>query len=611
MEVKYEEDEAPLRHPSNAAAPKPRRPTPDHPPYAEMVRMALRELAEEGGSTKASISGYIQSNHTQLPPGHSKLLSYYLGKFVAAGEVSMLSPDRFALPRTPPSPPPTPPYHSPTPDPTPNPSPRRSSSCPHIPRRRGRPPKRKRTTAPPPPRRGRGRPRKNPDNVVHSEVKAPQATESVPRPRLIIRLQSKPSNPIPDAFAGGDDVSGMTMASAMGKYCLRDGITSECDSRNVDGLKADEKSFPANAYKREESPPPASALLKELLLPPALPPAAWWQAETDEEPMLPPRLLPEADETLLPLVSLHSEPEVEMLLLDQMQPEPEGALLVRQPEPELLPLAPKQPKSNGEQSLLTPLLPETKGKQYLSLPATMRGKSKESSVPPAARPDAESVVLPASAQLEPEKLTEEQFAPGLLQLNAKERKEECLSSSSIPPKFDESYFPLISVHPEPCKELLLLDTMQPKLEEEFLELLPLPSDTEVEFLLLSASMQSELHEEPILSISTQPELAEVSPHLAPEQPEPLDQTSVQPEPNEGSFQTAQLLSEPKEEPLLLPAMLIEPKEELLPLATIETEGTEESSPPAPVLAVEKGEKSGHSSKHRRTHAKHRRLWFEC
>ncbi|KAG1371127.1 ras-associated and pleckstrin domains-containing protein 1 [Cocos nucifera] len=580
----------------------------------------------------------------------------------------MLSPDRFALHRTP-SPPPTPPYHSPTPNPTPNPSPRRSSSCPHSPRRRGRPPKRKRTTAsgsavgvklppwprsphhgtdanapppPPPPRRGRGRPRKNLENVVYSEVKAPRATEPVPRPRLIIRrLQSKPSNSVPDTFAD-DDVSGMTTASAMGTYCLRDGITSECDSRNVDGLKGDEKPFPANACKKEESPPPASALpaawqleLKELLLPPGLPPAAWQQAELGEEPVPPAQLLPETDETSLPLVSLHSEPEVEMLLLDQMQPEPEGALLLLRPEPELLPLAPKQPKSNEEQSLLTPLLPETKGKQYISLPARMQPKSKESSLPPAAQPDAESVVLPASARLEPDgeslllaplqlpKPIEEPFAPGLLQLNAEELKEECLSSSSMQPKFHESYFPPVSVHPEPWKELLLLDTMQPKSEEELLQLLPLQSDTEVELLLLSASMQSELHEEQMLSISTQPEpaeqvalpaslrieLTEVSPHVAPGQPEPVDETSVQPEPDEGSFQTAQLLSEPKEE--LLPATLIEPKEELLPLATIEPEGTEESSPPAPVLAVEKAEKNGHSSKHRRTHAKHRRLWFEC
>ncbi|KAG1331871.1 ras-associated and pleckstrin domains-containing protein 1 [Cocos nucifera] len=551
-----------------------------------MVRVALRELAEEGGSSEASISRYIQSNYTRLPPGHSRLLPYYLGKFVAAGDVSMVSPNRFALPRTPPSPTlPLLPHHYPIPTPNhhPNPNPRRScfrqkSAGPQIPRRRGRPPKRKKATtsgsaigglmlppwpkslhhvmdssaSPPPPRRGRGRPRKNP------ETKVPTPVEPVPRPRLIIRLRSKPPNPMPDTAAAE-----VTAVQVMSKCDLRDGLASkEClEEEEAAPRKTDEKALLANVHIDEGS-------------------------------------------ALLPLVSVPLEPDVEMLHMDQMQPEPEGGLLLLQPESEFLLRAPEPPENYEDRSLPTSVKPETKQDQY-SVP-----KSIDESSPPAVQVNAE-LLLPTSAHLEPEP-SEEPLASTQLQMEVKELKEESLSSSTIQPESDELFLPQVSAHPEPWKE-------------ELLQLLPQQSETGMDLLLLPGPMQSELHEDPILSVSTQPqpeeqlvlsaplrmELIEISSQLAPEQPESVEETLLQPELDGEYLPPAQLLPEPDEEPLLLPSIQIEPEEELLSLASIENEVKEQSSPPAPIPAVEKGEKSGHSSKHRRTHAKHRRLWFEC
>ncbi|XP_038971787.1 serine/arginine repetitive matrix protein 1-like isoform X2 [Phoenix dactylifera] len=518
-----------------------------------MVRVALRELAEEGGSSEASISRYIQSSYTQLPPGHSRLLPYYLGKFVAAGDVSMPSPNRFALPPIPPSPPLFLPRHYPIPTPNHhpnNPNPRRSSfrqkpAGPQIPRRRGRPPKRKKAAAPsgsaagclmlppwpttspchvtdssasPPPRRGRGRPRKNPETKAPTPAVPATVGEPVPRPRLIIRLRSKPSNPMPDTAAAA-------AASEM-----------------------------------------TTVMQSEL-----------------------------------------SEPDVEMLHMDQMQPEPEGGLLLLQPESEFLLPAQEPPENNEDQSLPTSAKPETRKDR--SVPATIRLKSIEESSPPAVQANAESL-FPASVHLEPEP-SEEPLASAQLHIEAKE--------------LNESMLPQVSAYSEPCKELLVLDPMRAELEEELLRLLPLQSETELELWPPPGPAQSALHEEPMLSISAQPEteeqlalpapwrmeLMEISSHLAPEQPESIEETLLQPELDEEYLPPALLLPEPKEEPLLLPSIRIEPREELLSLASIEPEVKEGSSPPAPFPAAEKSEKSGHSSKHRRTHAKHRRLWFEC
>ncbi|ONK63534.1 uncharacterized protein A4U43_C07F16220 [Asparagus officinalis] len=79
-----------------------RRPTPDHPPYSEMVQCAIRALGEDQGSTESSISAYIRAHYESLPWAHSRLLPYYLHKLLLAGEIRESPlPNRFALPPDP------------------------------------------------------------------------------------------------------------------------------------------------------------------------------------------------------------------------------------------------------------------------------------------------------------------------------------------------------------------------------------------------------------------------------------------------------------------------------------------------------------------------------
>ncbi|XP_072961374.1 uncharacterized protein [Typha angustifolia] len=154
--------------PTTVIALNARLPIPDHPPYAEMVQMALRSLSDPGGSTESAISNYIVASYADLPPGHARLLPYYINKLVAAGDIAASSPGRYLLP----------------PPPRPNTDPNAN------PRRRGRPPKNK----PRPPCRGRGRPRKNPE----------MASRPAPtRPRFVIRLRrKKPNSEVGDRSGG-------------------------------------------------------------------------------------------------------------------------------------------------------------------------------------------------------------------------------------------------------------------------------------------------------------------------------------------------------------------------------------------------------------------------
>ncbi|KAL0920518.1 hypothetical protein M5K25_009658 [Dendrobium thyrsiflorum] len=155
--------------------PSPNRRTPDHPPYSEMVGVALQTLAEENGSTESSISAYIKSTFNDLPWGHDRLLPYYLRKLVADGELTSPLPDRYQLPFQSPSSVSIPVRRRGRPrlypaNPNPSVCPLHSSLPRHrgrssLHRRRGRPPKihaeemaplqLKRGTSPP--RRGRGR----------------------------------------------------------------------------------------------------------------------------------------------------------------------------------------------------------------------------------------------------------------------------------------------------------------------------------------------------------------------------------------------------------------------------------------------------------------------
>ncbi|KAH0463323.1 hypothetical protein IEQ34_007905 [Dendrobium chrysotoxum] len=155
--------------------PSPNRRTPDHPPYSEMVSVALQALAEENGSTESSISAYIKSTFNDLPWGHDRLLPYYLRKLVDDGELTSPFPDRYQLPfESPPSvsipvrrrgrPRLYPANPNPSVFPRPSSLPRHRGRS-SLQRRRGRPPKIHAEEMAPlqvkqgtsPPRRGRGR----------------------------------------------------------------------------------------------------------------------------------------------------------------------------------------------------------------------------------------------------------------------------------------------------------------------------------------------------------------------------------------------------------------------------------------------------------------------
>ncbi|KAK4755906.1 hypothetical protein SAY87_009663 [Trapa incisa] len=72
-------------------------PTPDHPPYALMIRQAIEELNEVGGSNEEAISKMIKLKYQSLPWGHTSLLKHHLKKLARLGEI-VLSRDCYMLP---------------------------------------------------------------------------------------------------------------------------------------------------------------------------------------------------------------------------------------------------------------------------------------------------------------------------------------------------------------------------------------------------------------------------------------------------------------------------------------------------------------------------------
>ncbi|KAG0502836.1 hypothetical protein HPP92_002908 [Vanilla planifolia] len=75
----------------------PRRRTPDHPPYATMIREAIESMAEPCGVTPSSISNYIMSNFAGLPSAHERLFPYLLKKLTDMGEFLEVFPGRFLI----------------------------------------------------------------------------------------------------------------------------------------------------------------------------------------------------------------------------------------------------------------------------------------------------------------------------------------------------------------------------------------------------------------------------------------------------------------------------------------------------------------------------------
>ncbi|XP_048139289.1 uncharacterized protein LOC115741235 isoform X2 [Rhodamnia argentea] len=71
--------------------------TPDHPTYAVMIRRAIQELNEEGGSSEESISKFIKAEYQDLPWGHTSLLSHHLKKLSECGDIVSASANRYVL----------------------------------------------------------------------------------------------------------------------------------------------------------------------------------------------------------------------------------------------------------------------------------------------------------------------------------------------------------------------------------------------------------------------------------------------------------------------------------------------------------------------------------
>ncbi|KAM0872664.1 hypothetical protein ACQ4PT_038589 [Festuca glaucescens] len=127
----------------------------DLPPYPEMILAAIEALDDKSGSNKAAISTYIEENYENLPSAHASLLTANLASMKEGGKLAFVK-NNYLKPAAA--------------EPTPK-------------RGRGRP--RKDPNAPPPPpkdpsapKRGRGRPPKAKDPVAEAVAKA---TKGMPK----------------------------------------------------------------------------------------------------------------------------------------------------------------------------------------------------------------------------------------------------------------------------------------------------------------------------------------------------------------------------------------------------------------------------------------------
>ncbi|KAM1323161.1 hypothetical protein ACFX13_016180 [Malus domestica] len=65
-------------------------PTPNHPPYAEMIYGAITALKEKDGSSKRAIAKYIERVYSGLPATHSALLTHHLKRLKNNGHLLMV-----------------------------------------------------------------------------------------------------------------------------------------------------------------------------------------------------------------------------------------------------------------------------------------------------------------------------------------------------------------------------------------------------------------------------------------------------------------------------------------------------------------------------------------
>ncbi|PNX60150.1 HMG-Y-related protein A, partial [Trifolium pratense] len=62
--------------------------TPTHPPYALMIKRAMKELNEESGSTEEAISEFIRREYgEELPFAHAPMLYAQLSKLCNNGDL--------------------------------------------------------------------------------------------------------------------------------------------------------------------------------------------------------------------------------------------------------------------------------------------------------------------------------------------------------------------------------------------------------------------------------------------------------------------------------------------------------------------------------------------
>ncbi|XP_019169744.1 PREDICTED: uncharacterized protein LOC109165442 [Ipomoea nil] len=79
-------------------------PVDSQPPFAEMITSAITALNEPGGSSSRAIAKYIERVYSNLPPGHSSLLTQHLKRMKSGGELVMVK-HSYMLPGSAPPPP--------------------------------------------------------------------------------------------------------------------------------------------------------------------------------------------------------------------------------------------------------------------------------------------------------------------------------------------------------------------------------------------------------------------------------------------------------------------------------------------------------------------------
>ncbi|KAL2326035.1 hypothetical protein Fmac_025093 [Flemingia macrophylla] len=71
--------------------------TPTHPPYAQMIKRAIKEMNEENGSTEEAISEFIGREYEDLPFAHLTVLNVHLRKLCIDGVLVCRESGRYVL----------------------------------------------------------------------------------------------------------------------------------------------------------------------------------------------------------------------------------------------------------------------------------------------------------------------------------------------------------------------------------------------------------------------------------------------------------------------------------------------------------------------------------